>query len=83
MYFDEDAKRYYNMRYVDFQRGNPYVFRIDDKGLLNSRKEIFARKFDYVIDKDIIFNLRDRITNRKGDIYEQEKNWYYHISFFS
>ena len=42
------------MRYVDFQRGNPYVFRIDDKGLLNSRKEIFARKFDYVIDKDII-----------------------------
>lgn len=38
-------------------------FRIDDKGLLNSRKEIFARKFDYVIDKDIIFNLRDRITN--------------------
>ena len=30
---------------------------------LNSRKEIFARKFDYVIDKDIIFNLRDRITN--------------------
>ena len=63
MYFDEDAKRYYNMRYVDFQRGNPYVFRIDDKGLLNSRKEIFARKFDYVIDKDIIFNLRDRITN--------------------
>ena len=63
MYFDEDSKRYYNMRYVDFQRGNPYVFRIDDKGLLNSRKEIFARKFDYVIDKDIIFNLRDRITN--------------------
>ena len=63
LYFDEDSKRYYNMRYVDFQRGNPYVFRIDDKGLLNSRKEIFARKFDYVIDKDIIFNLRDRITN--------------------
>ena len=56
MYFDEDSKRYYNMRYVDFQRGNPYVFRIDDEGLLNSRKEIFARKFDYVIDKDIIFN---------------------------
>ena len=63
VYFDEEANRCYNMRYVDFQRGNPYVFRISDEALLKSRRELFARKFDYEIDKSIIFDMRDEIIS--------------------
>lgn len=65
VYFNEDANRCYNMRYVDFQRGNPYIFRINDEKLLKSRPELFARKFDYKIDKEIIFNIYNEIMNRK------------------
>ena len=50
---------------MDFQRGNPYIFRINDEELLKSRPELFARKFDYKIDKEIIFNIYNEIMNRK------------------
>lgn len=63
VYFDKEANRCYNMRYVDFQRGNPYIFRINDKALLNNRRELFARKFDYEIDKSIIFAIQDEIKS--------------------
>lgn len=71
VYFDNEAGRCYNMRYVDFQRGNPYVFKISDKSFLNSRRELFARKFDYEVDKNIIFAIQEEITNKeRGSIYE-------------
>lgn len=60
-YFDKNANRCYNMRYVDFQRGNPYIFRMDDEEFLENRRELFARKFDYFIDKNIVFSIRDKI----------------------
>lgn len=34
------------MRYIDWERGNPYVFNIDDWGLLYNSEFLFARKFN-------------------------------------
>lgn len=42
------------MRYIDWNRGNPYVFRIDDFDMLMNSECMFARKFDEKVDKDII-----------------------------
>lgn len=46
-----------NMRFVDWNRGNPYVFRADDFELLTNSKMLFARKFDDNVDLDIVNNL--------------------------
>lgn len=54
LYYDNDAGRYYNMRFIDFQRGNPYVFRESDFDMLLNRQELFARKFDWNTDNKII-----------------------------
>ena len=42
------------LRYVDFQRGNPYVFTIDDYDDLISSPYLFARKFDLSKDAEIV-----------------------------
>lgn len=42
------------VRYIDWDRGNPYVFRIDDYDALMKSDCMFARKFDEKIDKEII-----------------------------
>lgn len=42
------------LRYIDWNRGNPYVFRKDDYNELMSAKHMFARKFDENIDTEII-----------------------------
>ncbi len=47
-----------NLRYIDFRRsdrpGHPYVWRAKDYEELINVKELFARKFDADIDKEII-----------------------------
>ena len=47
------------MRFIDWKRGNPYVFRSNDFEQLTSSPCLFARKFDINIDKEII----DKIFN--------------------
>ena len=42
------------MRLIDWERGDPYVFRIDDLDELKSTDLLFCRKFDSQIDGDII-----------------------------
>ena len=42
------------MRYIDWERGNPYVFRSEDYELLKASPCIFARKFDINVDCEII-----------------------------
>ena len=44
-------------RYIDWKRGNPYVFRINDYLDLVSSTALFARKFDDNVDDDIIEKL--------------------------
>ena len=50
-------------RYVDWNRGNPYVFMKEDFNELINSDCVFARKFDEKIDKEIIEKLYDYIKN--------------------
>ncbi len=58
---DPDVKFYdqYNefdgaARAIDWDRGNPYVWHMCDKDILKASPSVFARKFDWSVDKDII-----------------------------
>lgn len=42
------------LREIDWNRGKPYVYRMEDYELLQKSKNLFARKFDSDIDRDII-----------------------------
>jgi len=41
-------------RFIDWKRGNPYVFKKDDYDTLISSNFLFARKFQYTTDSDIV-----------------------------
>ena len=43
-----------NMRQIDWDRGSPYTYRIEDKEILLNSPYMFARKFDEKTDSDII-----------------------------
>lgn len=43
-----------NMRYCDWQRGNPYTFTIEDYDTIVNSPCLFARKFDLTVDKNIV-----------------------------
>lgn len=47
------------MRFIDWKRGNPYVFRKDDFESLKSTPCVFARKFDLNTDGEIIDMILD------------------------
>ena len=51
------------LRYIDWQRGRPYVFRYDDKELLDKSKAMFARKFDENLDMEIVNYLKEKTLN--------------------
>ncbi|WP_279155157.1 beta-1,6-N-acetylglucosaminyltransferase [Thomasclavelia cocleata] len=55
--FDDDSHAI--MRYIDWKRGKPYVFRKEDYNDLIKSDFLFARKFDEDIDKIIIDNIYD------------------------
>ena len=48
-----------SLRYIDWERGNPYIFSDEDFDLLMSSNKLFARKFNYSQSPEII----DRIFN--------------------
>lgn len=52
-----------NLRYVDFKRGKPYVWRKEDKDELLSAPGIFARKFDEQIDSVIVDEICNAVQN--------------------
>lgn len=43
-----------NLRYIDWNRGNPYIFKEDDYEILLNSKCLFARKFDINTDRKIV-----------------------------
>lgn len=52
-----------NMRLIDWNRGEPYTFRISDISELINSDILFARKFDEKIDFEIVKkNIRQFIT---------------------
>jgi Core-2/I-Branching enzyme len=51
------------MRYIDWNRGNPYTFRENDiDDLINSDK-LFARKFSAELDKKVIDRISNHVNN--------------------
>ncbi len=50
------------VRYIDWERGEPYIFRRDDFGELISSPMMFARKFDSNVDSDIIRALMEHFA---------------------
>ena len=49
------------LREIDWERGTPYTYKIDDYDLLMSSENLFARKFDYNRDKRIIDKIYQNI----------------------
>lgn len=50
-----------NFRHIDFKRGRPYVWHVDDINELKCTDDLFARKFDFDIDENIINMIFDLI----------------------
>ncbi len=60
-----------NMRYIDWKRGNPYVFRAEDYNELVSSQCLFARKFDENISREICQMLYAHCMKTENiDFYE-------------
>lgn len=51
------------MRYIDWERGAPYVFRMEDLDALMASECLFARKFDEKIDQEIIEAIYHTVSN--------------------
>lgn len=51
-----------NVREIDWNRGNPYVFHTEDFEMLKNSPCMFARKFDENVDKKIIEQIYDKIS---------------------
>lgn len=59
LYFSDELGRYFNMRLVDWDRGEPYVYRKEDYDLLLKSKCLFARKFSEMESKELIQLLQN------------------------
>lgn len=51
-------------RYMDWKRGRPYTFRIEDYSLLMNSGLLFARKFDESIDREIVDAIYQTIKEK-------------------
>lgn len=52
------------MRFIDWKRGNPYVFRLSDLNDLLESKYFFARKFDYIKYPEIVDKLKTTLLKK-------------------
>lgn len=52
------------LRCIDWNRGQPYTFRIEDYNLLINSNKIWARKFSYDVDSDIIEKLIHYVSEK-------------------
>ena len=53
-----------DLRYIDWKRGEPYTFRLEDYDLLIHSEKLFARKFNSTVDEAIIYKIRDAIYKK-------------------
>lgn len=51
------------LREIDWHRGFPYIYTSEDYHLLMKSQNLFARKFDYEKDKDIVYKIYDTLTS--------------------
>lgn len=52
-----------SLREIDWHRGSPYIYTSEDYNLLMKSQNLFARKFDYDKDKDIVYKIYDTLTS--------------------
>ncbi|MGM9553174.1 MAG: beta-1,6-N-acetylglucosaminyltransferase [Faecousia sp.] len=52
-----------NLRYIDWKRGSPYVFRDEDYDILMKSEKLFARKFDTYVDQRIILRIQQHLKS--------------------
>jgi hypothetical protein len=55
-----------SMRLIDWKRGNPYVFKVDDFEVIKNSDKLFARKFDDEVDKEIIDMIENQYICKLG-----------------
>ncbi len=53
------------LRYIDWKRGTPYVFRLEDYDEIIRSNMFFARKFDWAIDREIIMKIYNLLVGLK------------------
>ena len=53
------------MRFIDWNKGNPYIFRSIDFEQLMSSDRMFARKFDEKVDFDIVERIFEALDKQK------------------
>ena len=53
------------MRFIDWNKGNPYIFRSIDFEQLMSSDRMFARKFDEKVDIDIVERIFEALDKQK------------------
>lgn len=55
---------------IDWNRGNPYEFRLNDFNYLINSKMLYARKFNWNVDSEIVLkiyeNIKNQIPNKKS-----------------
>lgn len=56
-----------NMRFIDWKRGAPYVFRTADFEELIQSEYLFARKFDEKVDEEIINQLFEYLMKKRTE----------------
>ena len=54
-----------SLRFVDWKRGNPYTFGIEDYDMIMNSQCLFARKFDWNIDRDIIEKIYAEVMGKE------------------
>lgn len=62
---DYDDNYTANQRYIDWNRGNPYIWRIEDYEELMNSGFLFARKFDTNVDMAIIDRIYSEIMQKQ------------------
>ena len=60
---EQNDEIYQCLRYIDWKRGSPYVYTINDKQeLLDAKEFMFARKFDEKKDMEIVNFLKEYVV---------------------
>lgn len=61
----DKSKNNMNFRLIDWKRGRPYIWHIEDFSELISVEHLFARKFDENIDNEIIDKVYSYLNQKE------------------
>lgn len=61
-----DIEPHSSMRCIDWERGTPYTYTLDDYKMLMASDKLFARKFDENTDFQICEKIRDHLLAKSN-----------------